>query len=33
MFWTVQGANRIIALRCCRASGEFKDFWEQAPAA
>jgi hypothetical protein len=33
MFWTVQGANRIIALRCCRASGEFEDFWEQAPAA
>ena len=30
MFWTVQGANRIIALRCCRVSGEFEDFWEQA---
>jgi hypothetical protein len=27
MFWTVQGANRIIALRCCRMSGEFEDFW------
>ena len=30
MFWTVQGANRIIALRCCRVSGKFEDFWEQA---
>jgi hypothetical protein len=27
MFWTVQGANRIIALRCCRVSGTFEDFW------
>ena len=27
MFWTVQGANRIIALRCCRMSGKFEDFW------
>jgi hypothetical protein len=33
MFWTVQGANRIIALRCCRVSGKFEDFWEQAHAA
>jgi hypothetical protein len=28
MLWTVEGANRIIALRCCRMSGEFEDFWE-----
>ena len=28
MFWTVEGANRIIALRCCRISGKFEDFWE-----
>ena len=28
MFWTVKGANRIIALRCCRVSGKFEDFWE-----
>jgi len=28
MLWTVQGANRIIALRCCRMSGQFEDFWE-----
>lgn len=33
MFWTVQGANAIIALRCCRISGRFEDFWEQAHAA
>jgi hypothetical protein len=33
MFWTVQGANRIIALRCCRIGGEFEDFWEKAPSA
>jgi hypothetical protein len=28
MFWTVEGANRIIALRCCRMSDNFNDFWE-----
>jgi len=28
MFWTVKGANQIIALRCCRLSGRFEDFWE-----
>lgn len=28
MFWTVDGANRIFALRCCRMSGKFEDFWE-----
>ncbi len=28
MFWTVEGANRIIALRCCRIGGEFEDFCE-----
>ena len=28
MFWTVQGANAIIALRCCFASGRFEQFWE-----
>jgi hypothetical protein len=32
-FWTVQGANRIIALGYCRFSGKFQDFWEQAHAA
>ena len=33
MFWTVEGANRIIALRCCRLSGTFEDFWEAQEAA
>jgi hypothetical protein len=27
MHWTVQGADAIIALRCCRLSGRFEDFW------
>ena len=29
MFWTVRGANAIIALRCCRIDGRFEEFWEQ----
>jgi hypothetical protein len=28
MFWSVRGANAIIALRCCRLSGRFEDYWE-----
>ena len=28
MFWTVRGANAIIALRCCELSGRFEDYWE-----
>ena len=28
MFWSVDGANAIIALRCCRLSGTFEDYWE-----
>jgi hypothetical protein len=28
MFWTVRGANSIIALRCNRVSGNFQDYWE-----
>jgi hypothetical protein len=28
MFWTVRGANAIIALRCNRLSGRFEDYWE-----
>lgn len=28
MFWTVRGANAIIALRCCRLSGRFEDYWD-----
>jgi hypothetical protein len=27
MFWTVRGANSIIALRCCRISRRFEDYW------
>jgi hypothetical protein len=33
MFWTVRGANAIIALRCCRINGRFEDYWEQYRAA
>ncbi|MGD0839408.1 MAG: hypothetical protein ABSB49_22460 [Polyangia bacterium] len=33
MFWTVDGANGIIALRCCLLSGRFEDFWERRSAA
>lgn len=29
MHWTFHGANAIIALRCCRLSGRFEDFWER----
>jgi hypothetical protein len=29
MHWTVKGSNAIIALRCCRLSGRFQDFWER----
>jgi hypothetical protein len=28
MFWTVRGANAIIAVRCCRHSRAFDDYWE-----
>jgi Uncharacterised protein family (UPF0236) len=27
MHWSLKGANAIIALRCCRLSGRFEDFW------
>jgi hypothetical protein len=30
MFWTVAGANAIIAARCCLYSGRFEQFWEDA---
>ena len=33
MFWTVRGANAIIALRCCRLNGRFEDYWEEDRAA
>jgi hypothetical protein len=28
MFWTVRGANAILALRCCHFNGEFENYWE-----
>jgi hypothetical protein len=28
MFWTVRGANAILALRCCQINGRFEDYWE-----
>jgi hypothetical protein len=28
MFWTVRGANAVIALRCCRHNRHFDDYWE-----
>jgi hypothetical protein len=27
MFWTVRGANAIIALRCCHLNDRFEDYW------
>ena len=33
MFWTVRGANAIIALRCTRLSGRLEDYWESRRAA
>jgi hypothetical protein len=33
MFWTVRGANAILALRCCRLNGRFEDYWETRRAA
>jgi len=28
MFWTVRGANAILAWRCCQFNGRFEDYWE-----
>jgi len=28
MFWTVRGANAILALRRCHLNGRFEDYWE-----
>jgi hypothetical protein len=33
MFWTVRGANAIVALRCCQLNGQFEDYWEDRRAA
>lgn len=28
MFWSVRGANAILALRCCQFNDRFEDYWE-----
>jgi hypothetical protein len=33
MFWTLRGANAIIALRCCHLNDRFEDYWEARRAA
>ncbi len=33
MFWTVRGANAILALRCSYLNGRFEDYWEDRQAA
>jgi hypothetical protein len=33
MFWTLRGANAIIALRCCHLNNRFEDYWEARRAA
>jgi hypothetical protein len=33
MFWTVRGANAILALRCSHLNGRFEDYWESRRAA
>ena len=33
MFWTVRGANSILALRGCHLNGRFEDYWEARRAA
>jgi hypothetical protein len=29
MFWTVRGANAILALRCSYLNGRFEDYWDE----
>jgi hypothetical protein len=33
MFWTVTGANAIIALRCCHLNNRIENYWESRSAA
>ena len=33
MFWTVRGANAIMALRCCHFNRRFEDYWDARRAA
>jgi hypothetical protein len=28
MFWTVRGADAILALRCCQFNGRFEGYWK-----
>jgi hypothetical protein len=28
MFWTVKGANAILALSCAHLNGRFENYWE-----
>ena len=30
MFWSVAGANAVIALRCCLLNGRLENYWELA---
>jgi len=32
MFWSLPGANAILAVRCCLYSGRFEQFWEDSAA-
>ena len=32
-FGTLRGAHAILALRCCRLSKRFEDYWESRPRA
>ena len=29
MFWTLRGANAVMALRCCYLNGRCEDYWER----
>jgi hypothetical protein len=33
MFWTVRGANAILALLCCHFNARFEDHWASRKAA
>ena len=33
MFWTLRGANAILALRCSHLNGRFEDYWAERKAA
>jgi len=33
MFWTVDGANAIVPLRCSLLNGRFENYWEMSRSA